>query len=75
MTSSLGYVGSSVLSVFLDHPDRTNLNITALVRNADKAEKLTKDFGINVVVGDHTDATLLEKLTSETDYFVGVVSF
>jgi len=58
----------------LDHPDRTNLNITALVRNSEKAEKLKKDFGINVVVGDHTEAAFLEKLTSETDYFFGIVS-
>jgi len=71
-TGATGYVGSSVLSVFLDHPDRTNLNITALVRNSEKAEKLRKDFGINVIVGDHTDAALLEKLASETDYFFGV---
>ncbi|KAF8623620.1 hypothetical protein AX17_007322 [Amanita inopinata Kibby_2008] len=70
-TGATGYVGSSVLSAFLDHPQRESLNITALVRNAEKAEKL-KAFGINVVVGDHTDAVLFEKLASETDYLFGV---
>lgn len=67
-TGATGYIGSSVVSAFLDHPDRANITITALIRNAEKAEKL-KTYGINAVVGDHTDAALFEKLASEADYY------
>ncbi|KAF8638091.1 hypothetical protein AX17_002452 [Amanita inopinata Kibby_2008] len=71
ITGATGYVGSSVLSSFLDHPKGSNLNITAVVRNADKAKKL-KAFGVKTVVGSHTDAALVEKLVSENDYFINV---
>jgi len=68
-TGPVGYIGSSALSAFLDHPKRDTFEITALIRNAEKAEKL-KQFGITTVVGSHLDEALFVKLASETDVLV-----
>src|ERR1700678_1300926 len=55
-----GYIGGSVLSRFLKHPDASSFNITVLVRSPEKAEKL-KAFEVNPVVGSHSDTPLVEK--------------
>lgn len=68
-TGATGYIGSSALSAFLGHPDRKSFEITALIRSAEKAEKL-KPLGINTVIGSHLDGPLFERLCSETDVLV-----
>jgi nucleoside-diphosphate-sugar epimerase len=68
-TGAVGYIGSSALSAFLDHPKRDTFEITALIRSAEKADKL-KQFGITTVVGSHLDEALFVKLASETDVLV-----
>ena len=69
-----GYIGGSVLTRLIDHPDFKSFEITALVRSTDKAERLRK-FGINVVVGSHKDEALVEQLTSQTDVVIATVCF
>ncbi|EKM80125.1 hypothetical protein AGABI1DRAFT_57587 [Agaricus bisporus var. burnettii JB137-S8] len=64
-----GYIGSSVLERFLDHPDASNFEFTALVRDPRKAEKF-KQFGINATVGSFDDAQLVEDLTAAADVVV-----
>ncbi|KAF5382083.1 hypothetical protein D9615_004318 [Tricholomella constricta] len=66
ITGSTGYIGGSVLTRFLNRSDIASLNITALVRSPEKAEKL-KALGVNAVVGSHSDSALVEKLASEAD--------
>lgn len=70
-TGATGYIGGSVLTRLINHPDFKSFEITALVRSADKAERLRK-FGINVVVGSHKDEALVEQLTSQTDVVIAV---
>jgi len=70
-TGATGYIGGSVLSRFLDRPDVSSYHIRALVRSPEKAEKL-KAFGVDPVVGSHSDAALVEKLASETDIFFSI---
>jgi len=65
----IGYVGGSVLSRFLEHPDFLAFKITALVRNSEKAEKL-RALGINAVMGSHSDPSLMENLAAESDVVV-----
>jgi uncharacterized protein YbjT (DUF2867 family) len=67
-----GYIGGSVLSRFLKHPDASSFNITVLVRSPEKAEKL-KAFGVNPVVGSHSDTTLVEGLAAQADVVIAVV--
>ncbi|KAH9856647.1 NAD-P-binding protein [Lenzites betulinus] len=60
-TGATGFIGSSVLQRLIDHPQRKNFEITALVRNADKAKILETDYGLKTVVGSLQD---LEKLST-----------
>jgi uncharacterized protein YbjT (DUF2867 family) len=71
--SSTGYIGGSVLLRFLNHPQVAASDITCIVRSAEKAEKI-KSLGVNVVVGSHADVALMEKLASESDVVVAMVS-
>lgn len=72
MTGITGYIGGAVLQHFLRHADASSFAITALIRSADKAEKL-KAFGVNAVVGSLTDFKLVEKLASEADIVIAMV--
>ena len=67
-----GYIGGTVLLRFLKHPDASSFNITVLVRSPEKAEKL-KAFGVNPVVGSHSDTPLVEGLTAQADVVIAVV--
>ena len=69
---SVGYIGGSVLSRFLKHPNAASFNISALVRSPEKAEKL-KNLGVNSVVGSYSDLALLEKLSAEADVVIAMV--
>ncbi|KAF8807004.1 NAD(P)-binding protein [Phlegmacium glaucopus] len=71
LTGATGYIGGTVLSRFLKHPDVGSFNITVLVRSPEKAEKL-KAFGVNPVVGSHSDTSLMENLTAQTDVVIAV---
>ncbi|KAG6843765.1 hypothetical protein H0H87_000780 [Tephrocybe sp. NHM501043] len=64
-----GYIGGSFLARLIERSDFATLNITLLVRSAEKAAKFAT-FGLNPVVGSHTDADLVEKLSSEADVVV-----
>ena len=57
---------------FLKHPDASSFNITVLVRSPEKAEKL-KAFGVNAVVGSHSDPPLVEELTAHADVVIAAV--
>jgi len=65
-TGVTGYIGGSVLNELLNYHNLSKVEVTAVVRSPDKAEKL-KELGINVVIGSHTDQKLMEKLAEETD--------
>lgn len=67
-----GYIGGTVLARFLKRPDIASSKITALVRSAEKAAKFAS-FGINAVVGSHTDGELVKKLASDADVVVSMV--
>jgi len=69
LTGATGYIGGSVLLRFLKHPDASSFNITVLVRSPEKAEKL-KAFGVNPVVGSHSDIPLVEELAAQADVVI-----
>ncbi|KAG6850631.1 hypothetical protein H0H93_010823 [Arthromyces matolae] len=73
ITGASGYIGGSVLDRFLKRPDIANENITILIRSPEKAKKFTT-FGVNVVVGSHTDNALVQKLASEADLVVSIAN-
>jgi D-arabinose 1-dehydrogenase-like Zn-dependent alcohol dehydrogenase len=56
----------------LNHKNAASFHITALVRAAEKAEKL-KTLGVNAVIGSHADAALVEELASKADVIFSTV--
>lgn len=67
-----GYIGGSVLNELLKSPNFSKVEVTAVVRSPEKAEKL-KELGINVVIGSYSDQKLMEKLAEETDLVLAMV--
>lgn len=64
-----GYIGGTVLARLLDHPKASSFTITALLRNAAKAEKL-KALGVTPLLGGLDDEALIEKAASEADVVI-----
>lgn len=62
-----------MLSRLLQHPHASSFNVTVLVRDPSKAEKL-RSLGVNVVVGSHSDQSLMERLASDSDVVIATVS-
>ncbi|KAJ7064773.1 NAD(P)-binding protein [Mycena amicta] len=69
ITGATGYIGGSVLNRFLSRPDAKDFEFTVLVRDPKKSDKF-KSLGISAVVGSHSDAPLMEKLSSEADVVI-----
>ncbi|RPD67434.1 NAD(P)-binding protein [Lentinus tigrinus ALCF2SS1-6] len=60
LTGATGYLGSSVLTRLLNHPDRKSLDITILVRDEAKATTFESKFGVKTVIGSHEDLDKVE---------------
>jgi uncharacterized protein YbjT (DUF2867 family) len=65
-----GYIGGGVLEKILGLPD---VDITALVRNAEKAKKI-ESFGIKTIVGALNDTNILEEQAMQADVVIEMVS-
>ncbi|KAF8800062.1 NAD(P)-binding protein [Phlegmacium glaucopus] len=69
-----GYVGGTVFSSFLDHPERASFIYTALVRSPEKAEKLKAlVHDVDVILGSTSDTDLLAKLAADADIVIDMV--
>jgi len=62
LTGATGYIGGSVLNRLLEHPAASTFDITAYLRNADKAKILESKFGVKAAVGTHAELDKLEAL-------------
>lgn len=69
ITGATGYIGGSVVQRLLDHPKRDTFEITALVRNVDKA-KLLNTLGINTAVASLSDLDKLTELAAAADVVI-----
>lgn len=61
-----------MLQRLLDHPKRDTFEITALVRNADKA-KLLNTLGINTIVASLSDLDKLTEFAATSDVVIHTV--
>ncbi|TFK78447.1 NAD-P-binding protein [Polyporus arcularius HHB13444] len=68
-TGATGYIGGAVLQLILQHPTASTFAITALVRDAAKAQLLESKFGVKSVVGSLQDFDKLTEL-AENAYIV-----
>jgi putative NADH-flavin reductase len=67
-----GYIGGTVLQRLLDHPKRDAFEITAVVRNADKA-KVLNTLGVNTVVASLFDYDKVTELAAVSNVVINVV--
>jgi uncharacterized protein YbjT (DUF2867 family) len=58
----------------LDHPSAHSFNITALVRDTEKAAKFEK-HGVKVVIGSLEDSEKIEQVASESDVVIALVRY
>ncbi|EJD06861.1 NAD-binding protein [Fomitiporia mediterranea MF3/22] len=70
LTGATGYIGGSVLWRLLNHKDAKNFDIKVLVRDPAKAKLLQEKFGLEAVVGSHSDSDKVESLAQQADYVI-----
>ena len=73
--SSTGYIGGSVLSLLPTHSGVSASNISILVRSAEKAQTLRREFGLNAIVGSTDEHEKLQALAAEADVVFSCVRF
>ncbi|KZT23305.1 NAD(P)-binding protein [Neolentinus lepideus HHB14362 ss-1] len=66
LTGAAGYIGSSVLPCLLTHPEARSFDITALVRNGEKA-KLLESFSVKTIIGSISDFEEVEAAAASSD--------
>ncbi|KAI0787443.1 NAD-P-binding protein [Fomes fomentarius] len=66
LTGATGYIGGAILARLLKHRNAKNLDITALVRNADKAKILESKFSVKVIVGSHQEVDKVQALAEQS---------
>ncbi|KAF9565248.1 NAD-binding protein [Agrocybe pediades] len=66
MTGVTGYIGGTVLSHFLKHPDFSSFHVKTLVRSKEKAAKLAS-LGVEPVVGSLSDEKFVEDTAAQAD--------
>lgn len=69
ITGVTGYIGGSILQRLLDHPKSDTFQITALVRNEEKAKKL-HSIGVKAVVASLDDSDKLRELASAANVVI-----
>ena len=68
-----GYIGGTVLAHLIQHPKRSEYEITVHLRSVEKAKGFEK-LGFKTVLGSLNDVADLEKLASESDIVFQTVS-
>ncbi|KAF9266638.1 NAD(P)-binding protein [Marasmius fiardii PR-910] len=71
VTGVTGYIGGAVVNRLLARSDASSFDIRAIVRSADKGEKL-KAFGITPIIGSHNDEGVMVKAASEVDVVIAM---
>jgi uncharacterized protein YbjT (DUF2867 family) len=71
---SAGFIGGSVVTRLLEHPNASSFQITALVRSHEKAVKL-ESVGVRAVLGSFKELDKMEKLSSEAEVVISTVRF
>jgi len=66
-----GYVGGTILQRLLAHPKRDTFEITALVRNTDKA-KLLNTLGVSTVIASLSDFDKVSEVSANSDVVINL---
>ena len=68
-----GYIGGAVLSRLIQHPNAESFQISAIIRNSDKAQILQSKFGVSAVVGTFQDLDKIESLAESAHIVFNIV--
>jgi nucleoside-diphosphate-sugar epimerase len=66
LTGATGYIGGSVLTGLLQHPNASNFKITALIRGDENRVKKLASHGVTPLVGSSNSTDIIEKAASES---------
>ncbi|KIK63182.1 hypothetical protein GYMLUDRAFT_41506 [Collybiopsis luxurians FD-317 M1] len=73
MTGVTGYIGGAVLTRFAQRPDFNSFDIRAVVRSAEKGEKIKALYkNVTPIVGSHSDISLMSKAAAEVDVVIAM---
>jgi nucleoside-diphosphate-sugar epimerase len=66
LTGATGYIGGSVLTGLLQHPNASNFKITALIRGDESRVKKLASLGVTPLVGSNDSYDIIQKAASES---------
>ena len=67
ITGVTGYIGGSLLTGLLQHPNASNFKITALIRGDENRVKKLASVGVTPLIGSNDSHDVIEKAASESD--------
>ncbi|CAF3953243.1 unnamed protein product [Rotaria sp. Silwood1] len=70
LTGATGYIGGSIFTALLQHPNASNFNITALIRGSDERIKKLASLNVTPLVGSIDSFEIIEKVASESDVVI-----
>ena len=66
LTGATGYIGGSILTGLLQHPNASNFKITALIRGDESRVKKLASLGVTPLIGSNDSHDIIEKAASES---------
>jgi nucleoside-diphosphate-sugar epimerase len=66
LTGATGYIGGSILTGLLQHPNASNFKITALIRGDESRAKKLASLGVTPLIGSNDSHEIIEKAASES---------
>jgi nucleoside-diphosphate-sugar epimerase len=66
LTGATGYIGGSILTALLQHPNASNFKINALIRGDDERVKKLASLHVKPLVGSNESFEIIEKAATES---------
>ena len=66
LTGATGYIGGSILTSLLQHPNARNFNITALIRGDNERIKKLTSLNVTPIIGSNESFEILEKAAKDS---------
>ena len=66
LTGATGYVGGSILTALLQHPNASNFHITALIRGENERVEKLASLNVTPLIGSNDSFEIIEKAASES---------
>ncbi|CAF4158902.1 unnamed protein product, partial [Rotaria sordida] len=70
LTGATGYIGGSILTALLQHPNVLNFKITVLLRGDESRVKKLESIGVIPQIGSNDSNDIIEKAASQSDVVI-----